>query len=93
MSKKRRAPVDRARAEVIALEALRFIASEERRLAAFLEESGLDVATLKARAGEPALLAAVLDALERDESALLAFTSTADVRVDEVALAKRVLEG
>jgi hypothetical protein len=93
MLKKRRPPVDRERAEVIGLEALRFMASEERRLAAFLAESGLDVATLRARAADPTLLAAILDTLERDESALLVFTSAADVRVDEVTEAKRVLEG
>ncbi|HRD75512.1 MAG TPA: DUF3572 family protein [Hyphomicrobiaceae bacterium] len=93
MLKKRRPPVDRERAEAIGLAALTFLAADEQRFAAFLAESGLDLATLKARAAEPDLLAAILDHLERDESALLVFGAERDVKVEEVALAKRLLEG
>jgi uroporphyrinogen-III synthase len=62
-------------AEAIGLQALLAITAEATSLGRFLAETGLDPAELRARAGEPELLAAVLGHLLSDDSALLVFTS------------------
>ena len=65
--------------EVIALQALAFLAADGGRLERFLALSGLDGATLKARADEPELLAAVLDHVLGDESLLFVFCEAARI--------------
>jgi Protein of unknown function (DUF3572) len=79
--------------EVIALQALGFLASETDRLERFLALTGTDVATLRARAGEPDLLAGVLDHVLGDESLLHLFCEAAGLARDEPARARRGLPG
>ena len=62
-------------AEILALQALAFLAADERGLEGFLRMSGLDPDELRERANEHNLLAAVLDYLMGDEKLLLAFTA------------------
>ena len=58
-------------AEILALKALAFLASESDALTGFLTLSGLEPHDLRTRAGDPQLLAAVLDfILQADELAL-----------------------
>ncbi len=79
--------------EVIALQALAFIASEADRLDRFMQLSGIDPATLKARAGEPELLAAVLDHVLGDESLLFLFCEAQGLATEAPRAARRALPG
>ncbi|MDX2201873.1 MAG: DUF3572 domain-containing protein [Hyphomicrobiaceae bacterium] len=87
------ARLSRDQAEAIGVEALGFLASEPQRLAAFLGASGLDLAEVRARAGDPDLLAGVLDHLVRDESLLLVFAAEASHPPERVVMAGHVLAG
>jgi hypothetical protein len=79
--------------ELVALAALGFLAAEPDRLVRFLALSGLALEDLRERAGEPALLAAVLDHLLADESLLFVFAEAESLHPSEVAAARRKLPG
>ena len=80
-------------AEAHGLKALIFLAEDERRLTRFLAESGLDPDELRRRAGEPEMLAAVLNHLLEDESLLLVFAASAGFDPAEVQSARAALGG
>ena len=80
-------------AEALGLKALLFLVEDEQRLVRFLDLSGLDPATLRARAGSPEMLAAVIGHLLADESLLLVFTAGAGIAPDEVTRAHALLDG
>jgi hypothetical protein len=80
-------------AELIGLQALGFLAAEEARLTRFLALTGVGPADLRRRAGEPQLLAAVLDHLLADETLLFLFADSAGLDPAEVAAARRRLPG
>lgn len=82
---------DIEKAEILALSALAFIASEPERLARFLGESGLEPNDLKERAQSREVLEAALDALMSDEAALLAFAANAAVKPEEIVKGHHVL--
>ena len=90
---RRTGPMSRETAEEIAAAALLFLAGDGPRIGRFLNETGLDAASLRARAGEPEVLAAVLGCLLGDESALLAFAANAGLRPEDVARAEAMLGG
>jgi hypothetical protein len=75
----RRPRLDAERAEVLGLEALAFLAGDPARLGRFLALTGADPAELKAAAGEPRTLLAVLEFLLADESLLLVFAAEAGI--------------
>ena len=79
-------------AEVIALQALGATLSDERRAARLLDMSGLDAADLRTRAGEPALLAAVLRFLESHEPDLIAVAEEIGRTPAELVAARDALE-
>ena len=79
--------------EVIALQALAFLASEPDRLERFMELSGIDPATLRANAGDPELLAAVLDHVLGDESLLFVFCEAHGLSIEAPRAARRALPG
>ena len=79
--------------EVIALQALAFLAAEPARLQPFMSLSGIDPATLRKRASEPELLAAVMDHLLGDESLLFLFCETENLAPQVIAAARRGLPG
>lgn len=81
------------RAQVLALQALAWLASDEDRLGPFLAQSGVGAAELRARAGEAEVLAAVLDFLLGDEAQLLAFAAEAGERPEDIVLARHALPG
>jgi len=78
--------------ETMALQALAWILSESGRAGRLLDLTGLDPATLRARAGEPALLAAVLGFLESYESDLIACADAFDCSPSALVDARRQLE-
>jgi hypothetical protein len=92
MSKDRRM-VNREAAETIAAQALGFLAGEPQRFARFLALTGVDVEELRASAGSPELLAAVLAHVTSDESLLLTFTAETHLAPETIAPALVILQG
>jgi hypothetical protein len=78
-------------ADEIAAAALAFLAEEPARLVAFLEASGLTPAALRAEIGRPHTMAAVLAHLLADESLLLVFAASKDIRPEWVGPAEAAL--
>jgi hypothetical protein len=66
-------------AEILALQALGWLAGQEDRMSRFLALSGLDPATLRDVAGERETARAVLDFLLSDEELLLDFCEMAQI--------------
>lgn len=60
-------------AQVLALQALGWIASEDEVLPVFLTATGANLADLRSRAADPDFLAAVLDFLMQDDRWVVAF--------------------
>ncbi len=79
--------------ETLALLSLAHIAGDEGLFARFFALSGLDQASLKARAGEPAVLGGVLDFVLGDERLVLSLAETFDVPPEAFARARRKLPG
>ena len=84
--------MDRAGAEEIAVAALSFFAEDGEVLAAFLAATGLGPETLRAAAGQPGFLAAVLEHLMGDESLLLVFAERHRLRPTMIAAARHALD-
>jgi len=80
-------------AETIALEALAFLAADERHLGALLVQAGWTLPELRAQAGEPHVLAGILDFLLADERRLLAYCEASGHTPTLVAKARRALPG
>jgi Protein of unknown function (DUF3572) len=80
-------------AELLAINALAFIAGEADRLARFAGLTGLDAGDVQAAARAPGFLAGVLVHLLQDEELLLAFTQTEQIKPVMVPLAYRVIPG
>jgi hypothetical protein len=85
--------MDREAAEALAAQGLAFLAGEPSRLNGFLLASGLSPADLRARAGTPEMLLAVLEHLAGDESLLLVFAEARKVAPDSIAWAIALLQG
>jgi hypothetical protein len=79
-------------AHAIALLALATAVSDERRAKRFLDLTGIGTDELRARAGEPAVLAALLRFLEAHEPDLLAVAQALDLRPEALVQARRALE-
>ncbi len=83
--------LDHDGAALLALDALRFLATEPARLDRFLRLTGLTLERLRAEADTTRVQAAVLDHLLQDESLLLAFTANNGVSPADVAPARALL--
>jgi hypothetical protein len=90
-----KAPMRRKRdeAEMLAVEALAFIAAEPERLGAFLAATGLEAERIRAAARAPGFLAGVLEHMLGDESLLLAFAASAGIDPGAIAPACAALGG
>lgn len=77
---------------VVALHALAWILGDPGRTARFVDLTGLDAATLRARAGHPALLAAVIDHLAAREADLIACAGATDTTPDALIRAGKQLK-
>ena len=80
-------------AEMLAIQALGFIAEDNDRLAGFLAATGIPAEEIRAAAGAPDFLAGVLEHMLGDESLLIAFALTAGIDPAEVARARSALGG
>lgn len=79
-------------AEALALHALAWTLAEPARAKRLLDLTGLDVAGLRARAGEPAVLAAALGFLEGHEPDLLACADAIGCAPEALISARQRLE-
>ena len=79
-------------AEAMALIALAAALSDERRALRFLDLTGIGTDERRARAGEPALLAALIRFLEAHEPDLLAVAEAMGVKPEALVTARRELE-
>jgi hypothetical protein len=86
-------PAAREAAEMLAIQALGFIAAEPERLDAFLGATGLTLERLRESATQPDFLAGVLEHMLADESLLLAFADSAAIDPAAVARARNALGG
>jgi hypothetical protein len=78
-------------AEIVAVQALSFIASDPERLGAFLAESGLGPETLRSAATDPRFLAHVLDFVMRDDATVKAFAAASQLHPTNIAAAHQAL--
>jgi Protein of unknown function (DUF3572) len=83
----------RDQAEIIALQALAWLITDEDRAGRFLTLTGCDGETLRQRAGQPEVLGSVLDFLLEDEATLLDFAQSADMDPTIIPRARRYLPG
>ena len=78
-------------AEIVAVQALSFIAGDPERLGQFLAESGIGPETLRTAATDPHFLANVLDFVMRDDATVKAFADASQLHPTNVAAARQVL--
>jgi hypothetical protein len=90
---KRPSSAAREAAEILAIQALSFIAEEPERLNGFLNATGLTLDRLRESANEPDFLAGVLEHMLADESLLLAFADSAAIDPADVTRARTALGG
>ncbi len=83
----------RQAAESLAVQALTYLGSDPERLGRFLSLSGLGPQSLRAAAGAPGFLAAVLDHVASDETLLAGFATDQGIDPAEVDRARRLLSG
>src|ERR1700731_1672308 len=78
-------------AEIVAIQALSFVAGNPERLGAFLAESGIGPDTLRNAAADPYFLASVLDFVMRDAATAQAFASVSQLPPTNIAAAHQAL--
>jgi hypothetical protein len=78
-------------AEIVAIQALTFIAGEPGRLGLFLAETGIGPETLHNAAADPKFLASVLEFVMRDDATVKAFAEATQLHPTNVAAAHQVL--
>jgi hypothetical protein len=78
-------------AEIVAIQALTFIAGEPGRLGLFLAETGIGPETLRNAAADPKFLASVLEFVMRDDATVKAFAEASQLDPTNVAAAHQAL--
>ena len=78
-------------AEIVAIQALSFIAGDPERLGLFLAESGIGQETLRNAAADPRFLASVLDFVMRDDATVKAFAEVSRLHPTNIAAAHQAL--
>ena len=90
---KRPSSAAREAAEMLAIQALSFIAEEPERLNGLLNATGLTLDRLRESATAPDFLAGVLEHMLADESLLLAFADSAAIDPADISRARIALGG
>jgi hypothetical protein len=83
----------REAAELLAIQALAFIAEQPQSLSRFLNASGLEAGQIRTASRDPGFLAGVLDHMLAHENLLLAFAQSAGIDPVAVAQAASALGG
>ena len=78
-------------AEIVAIQALSFVAGDPERLGMFLSESGIGPETLRTAAANPHFLVSVLDFVMRDDATVKAFASASQLHPTNIAAARQAL--
>ena len=78
-------------AEIVAIQALSFVAGDPERLGQFLAESGIGPETLRTAAANPQFLASVLDFVMRDDATVKAFATASQLHPTNIAAAHQAL--
>jgi hypothetical protein len=78
-------------AEIVAIQALSFIAGDPTRLGLFLAESGIGPETLRNAAADPRFLVSVLDFVMRDDATVKAFADASQLHPTNIAAAHQAL--
>jgi hypothetical protein len=78
-------------AELVAIQALSFIANDTERLGRFLAETGIGPETLRSSASDPHFLTGVLDFVLRDDATMKAFSESSEHHPTTIAAARQVL--
>ena len=81
------------RAEMIALQALGWLAAHDDLLPVFLGATGASVDDIGAQAGDPAFLGSVLDFLIMDDAWIMAFCDTVGLGYQDPMRARQSLPG
>jgi Protein of unknown function (DUF3572) len=81
----------REAAEIVAIQALSFIAGDPERLGLFLAETGVGPETLRTLAADPNFLTGVLDFVLRDDATVKAFAEASELHPTNIAAARQVL--
>ena len=80
-------------AEILALKALAWLAAMPDDIDRFLNVTGVEAGELRAHAGEPEFLAAVMDFLLADDKRLTGFCDVEGLDPRDIHLARRALPG
>ena len=83
--------LDRPAAEDIAVKALTLLTRDQERLARFLALTGLGPDTIRAAAGSPGFLGAVLDHVAGNEDLLVSLAAEMGSRPETIVEARRLL--
>jgi hypothetical protein len=78
-------------AEIVAIQALSFVAGDPERLGMFLAESGIGPETLRTAAANPHFLVSVLDFVMRDDATIKAFAKASEHHPTTIAAAHQAL--
>ena len=78
-------------AEIVAVQALNFLAGDPPRLGLFLAETGIGPSSLREAAAEATFLASVLDFILRDDATVKAFAKSADIDPTHISAAREIL--
>ena len=78
-------------AEIVAIQALSFVAGDPERLGLFLAESGIGPETLRTAAANPHFLVSVLDFVMRDDVTVKAFATASELHPTNIAAARQAL--
>ncbi len=81
------------RAQTLALKALAFLANSDGALQRMMDQSGLDLGTLRARADDAEFQAGLLDFLLSDEALLTGFCTDESTDSRDIHMARHVLSG
>src|SRR3954447_9217333 len=89
MAKHRHNP--REVAEIVAIQALSFVAGDPERLGLFLAKTGIGPETLRTAATDPHFLGNVLDFVMRDDATVKAFADASQLHPTNIAAARQAL--
>ena len=78
-------------AEIVAIQALSFVAGDPERLGLFLAETGIGPETLRTAAADPRFLSSVLDFVMRDDTTVKAFADVSQLHPANIAAAHQAL--
>ncbi|PHZ83650.1 DUF3572 domain-containing protein [Paremcibacter congregatus] len=85
--------MNKEQAEIIALQALTYMATHEDILIAYLRLSGIAPEDLKNSAANPATLGSIIDYFLQDEKRLVALCDAENIAPDHLIKARRCLPG